>query len=86
MTHYTINYEGIAEPAKTAKALQDFRDYVGEKAWSKLGEAFIQPGATLGGYTNRKSLIQSIRFACAMLGVRGFPERAYLRAIMELHK
>lgn len=81
--HYEIRYED--GPAKAAKALQDIRDYLGEEHWARLGELFVQPGATIDGYGNAKKAVQCVRLALCFAGVRGYPVRAYLQAVFALH-
>jgi len=64
VTHYNVNYDGLAWDAKRAKALKDIKDWLGAKRYREATLAFraIQP-PTRHGFALQVSLA----------GISGFP-------------
>lgn len=68
MTHYTMSYAGLTDEVKSAKALQDIKDYLGEDKFEEVSE------------TMRNEMIPYEQFVMAMsimAGIQGYPVQAW---------
>lgn len=76
----TIHYTG---PNADAQALSDVAEYLGPTRWSFFEETYfsIDEGDRIS-LSPAKQWIRSIRFACDLAGIEGFPVRALCRAFL----
>lgn len=68
MTHYTMSYAGLTDVEKSAKALQDIKDYLGEDKFESTTEIM------------RNEMIPYEQFVMAMsvmAGIQGYPVQAW---------
>lgn len=68
MTHYNVNYAGLTDVEKSAKALQDIKDYLGEDKFESTTEIM------------RNGMIPYEQFTMAMMfmaGIEGYPVKAW---------
>ena len=68
MTHYYVNYEGMVEPAKSAKALQDIKDYLGVEMFNNVTDAM------------KETIYPFEQFQMTMMfmaGIEGYPVKAW---------
>lgn len=69
MTHYTISYAGLSKKEQDAKAIQDCKDYLGDR-FAILEEVLLdKEGHTLRG----------CEIAMGFAGISGLPVHALLR-------
>lgn len=76
----TIRYSG---PNADAQALSDVAEYLGPTRWSFFEETYF--GFDEGDRISlslAKQWIRSIRLACAIAGIEGFPVRALCRVFL----
>jgi hypothetical protein len=83
--HYEIRYQD--GPAEDMRAINDAIEYLGREVWVKTFAAFIQPGASMAEtpYSEKKTVIQQVRFFCMMCGISGRPVSAIIRGIWRAH-
>lgn len=68
MTHYTMSYAGLTDEVKSAKALQDIKDYLGEDKFEEVSKIM------------RNEMIPYEQFVTAMaimVGIQGYPVKAW---------
>lgn len=80
MSHYTIRYTN-SQAVNDAAALADIIEYLGPNLWDKLVDLFIRPRFDLSRFGQRRELVRSVRFACVMVGVQGYPAEALVRHV-----
>lgn len=68
MTHYTMSYAGLTDEVKSARAIQDIKDYLGEDKFESTTEIM------------RREMIPYEQFTMAMAfmaGIEGYPVKAW---------
>lgn len=77
--HYTVNYSNLPKAEKQARAVADVVSYLGESLYSKVQAMIQESFKTL---PPRRAIRRSL-FILGFVGVRGYPVRACIRAIVK---
>jgi hypothetical protein len=86
MTHYTKAYKADKR-TNDVQALRDMQEYMTEKHWTYFQDTFMAFGPQdKVTYSTLKVWLHAIDFACMMVGVSGYPVRAFKRTFLSQFK
>jgi hypothetical protein len=77
MTHYTINYSELVEPAKHNKAIEDIKQWLGEERFEELTDMLRKDEELKINYAR-------FSFLASFSGVQGYPAVAWHNHIFNL--